>query len=168
MLITIDKREKLPFTFSGKGFENITTEAAVLPVGDYSLPGLADMVSVERKSVDDLILCMTRERERFERELHRARGLDAFAVVIEASFEDLARGRYRSQMNPHAACQSVLAYTAKMSIPFLFAGNRAVAEYATAGFLRQYLAGCMGKLKAVEKAAQNGASKGKSIPSAAL
>ncbi|MDR3176675.1 MAG: hypothetical protein LBU06_09115, partial [Desulfovibrio sp.] len=64
---------------------------------------------------------------------------DAFAVVIECAWADLAGGRYRSQMNPHSACQSVLAFTGRYRVPFLFAGSRAGAEYVTWGFLRQYL-----------------------------
>ena len=157
MRILIDSREQLPFAFSGKGFEDVTTEAGSLATGDYSLAGLADMVAVERKSLDDLAQCLGRERERFERELVRARGLDAFAVVVEGGFDDLAHGRYKSKLNPHSACQSVLAFSARWGIPFLFAGSRAGAEYATAGFLRQYLNGCKARLKAIEKVAQDGA-----------
>ena len=124
MKILIDSREQLPFAFSGKSFEDVTTEAGSLPTGDYSLAGL-----------------------------------DAFAVVVEGSFEDLAQGRYRSKLNPHSACQSVLSFSARLGIPFLFAGNRAGAEYATAGFLRQYLKGCRERLKAIEKASQDGAER---------
>lgn len=161
MKILIDSREQLPFAFAGKSFEDVTTEAGSLPTGDYSLAGLTDLVAVERKSLDDLAQCLGRERDRFERELVRARGLDAFAVVVEGSFEDLAHGRYRSKLNPHSACQSVLSFSARLGIPFLFAGNRAGAEYATAGFLRQYLKGCRERLKAIEKASQEGAERAK-------
>lgn len=157
MRILIDSREQLPFAFSGSHFEDVTTESGSLSTGDYSIAGLTDLVAVERKSLDDLAQCLGRERDRFERELVRARGLDAFAVVVEGSFEDLAHGRYRSKLNPHSACQSVLSFSARLGVPFLFAGSRAGAEYATAGFLRQYLKGCRERLKAIEKAAESGA-----------
>ena len=156
MKIVIDSREQLPFAFSGKFFEDVTTEAGSLTTGDYSLAGLTDLVAVERKSLDDLAQCLGRERDRFERELVRARGLDAFAVVIEGSFEDLAHGKYRSKLNPHSACQSVLSFSARLGITFIFAGSRAGAEYAAAGFLRQYLKGCTERLRAIEKAAHDG------------
>ena len=156
MRIVIDSREQLPFGFTSKVFEDVTTEAGSLPTGDYSLAGLTDLVAVERKSLDDLAQCLSRERDRFERELVRGRGLDAFAVVVEGSFEDLAQGRYRSKLNPHSACQSVLSFSARLGIPFFFAGNRAGAEYATAGFLRQYLKGCRERLTAIEKADKEG------------
>lgn len=157
MKILIDTREQRPFAFRGKSFEDVTTETGSLVTGDYSISGLTDLVAVERKSLDDLAQCLGRERERFERELIRAKGLEAFAVVIEAGFDDLAHGKYRSKLNPHAACQSVLSFSARLGTCFLFAGSRVGAEYATAGFLRQFLKGCRERLKVIEKAAEIGA-----------
>ena len=139
MKIIIDTREQLPFEFRNAKYADVTVERSALDVGDYSLVGLTDRAAVERKSLPDLILCLGRERERFERELQRAAALDAFVVVIEASWVDLAGGNYRSRLSPHAACQSVLAFTARYKVPFLFTGGRAHAEGATFGFLRQYL-----------------------------
>jgi hypothetical protein len=139
MTIIIDTREQAPFAFEHERYAGTIVEPGTLDTGDYSLAGLSDRVAVERKSLPDLVGCLGRERERFERELQRAAALDAFAVVVESSWADLAGGKYRSQMNPHSACQSVLAFTCRYRVPFLFAGSRAGAEYATWGFLRQYL-----------------------------
>ena len=66
----------------------------------------------------------------------RGAALDAFAVVCESSWLELSRGEYRSRLNPHAACQSVLAFAGRYRVPFLFAGSRSAAEYMTWGFLR--------------------------------
>jgi hypothetical protein len=123
-----------------------------LDTGDYSLAGLTDRVAVERKSLPDLVGCLSQSRERFERELHRAAALDAFAVVVEAAWADLAAGKYRSHMNPHSACQSVLAFTCRYRVPFLFAGSRSGAEYATWGFLRQYLESARKRYAGIVKA----------------
>ena len=139
MRIIIDTREQTPFTFSGPRYGGITFEVAPLTTGDYSLAGLQDKVAVERKSLPDLVACLGRERERFERELQRAAALDAFLVVVEASWADLAGGNFRGRFDPYAATQSVLAFTARYGVPFLFAGGKAHAEGATIGFLRQYL-----------------------------
>ena len=152
MHILTDTREQEPFPFAGERYASDTVERAALTVGDYSLAGLADRVAVERKSLGDLVQCLGRERERFERELARGAALDAFAVVIEASFLDLARGQYRSKMQPHAACQSVAAFMGRYRVPFIFAGSRAAAEYACWSFLRQYLEGARRRLKAITKA----------------
>ena len=152
MRVLIDSREQAPFDFTHEKFTNVYTETASLDTGDYSLAGLTDRVAVERKSLPDLVACLGRERERFERELQRAAALDAFAVVVEASWSELAAGQYRSQLNPHSACQSVLAFTARHRIPFLFAGSRGGAEYVTWGFLRQYLEGARKRWGQIVKA----------------
>ena len=39
----------MPFTFTGY---EVDPETATLPVGDYSLPGFEDRVSIERKSFE--------------------------------------------------------------------------------------------------------------------
>ena len=140
MQVIVDSREQLPFTFSHERYD-VQIQQGTLAVGDYSLRGLEDKVAVERKSLPDLVQCLGRERERFERELQRGAALDAFAVVVEGSWSDLANGNFRSQFNPHAACQSVLAFMARYRLPFLFAGSRPAAEYSVWGFLRQYLEG---------------------------
>ena len=134
MLIVVDSREQCPFPFTHERYEAKTKQGA-LTVGDYSLAGLEDKVAVERKSLPDLVACLGRERERFERE-----------------WLMLARGEYRSQLKPHAACQSVLAFTARYRVPFLFAGTRGAAEYMTWGFLRQYLESARKRWRAIAKA----------------
>ena len=151
MLIVVDSREQCPFSFTHERYE-VQVQPGTLTVGDYSLAGLEDKVAVERKSLPDLVACLGREQERFERELMRGAALDAFAVVCEGSWLELARGEYRSQLNPHAACQSVLAFTARYRVPFLFAGTRGAAEYMTWGFLRQYLESARKRWKAIAKA----------------
>lgn len=151
MLIVVDSREQCPFSFTHERYE-VQVQPGTLSVGDYSLAGLEDKVAVERKSLSDLVACLGRERERFERELMRGAALDAFCVVCEGSWLELARGEYRSQLKPHAACQSVLAFTARYRVPFLFAGTRGAAEYMTWGFLRQYLESARKRWRAIAKA----------------
>ena len=151
MKILVDSREQRPFNFEHERYD-VQIQPGTLSVGDYSLRGLEDKVAVERKSLPDLVQCLGRERERFERELLRGAALDAFAVVVEGSWSDLANGNFRSQLNPHAACQSTLSFMARYRVPFLFAGSRAAAEYATWGFLRQYLEGARKRWASIVKA----------------
>ena len=152
MKVVIDSREQVPFAFEHEKYAGTVAEVGALDTGDYSLAGLTDRVAVERKSLPDLVACLGRERERFERELQRAAALDAFAVVVEAAWADLAGGQYRSQLNPHSACQSVLAFSCRYRIPFMFAGSRAGAEYVCWGFLRQYLESARKRWGAIVKA----------------
>ncbi len=151
MKLIIDSREQLPFSFEHEKYQDATVKKGMLQVGDYSILGFESNVAVERKSLADLVGCLGRDRERFERELQRARGLDSFCVVVEASWLDLARGEYRSQLNPHAACQSVMSFSARYGISFLFAGSRTAAEYVVYSFLRQYLKGIEIVMKNIQK-----------------
>lgn len=151
MKIIIDTREKAAFDFLSQNGD-IETERGTLALGDYSLAGLTDRVAVERKSLADLVMCLGTERERFQRELMRAAALEAFCVVVEASWQDLAAGRYRSKLSPASGMASVLAFMARHRVPFLFAGNRENAEAVTVGFLRQYLRGKEHELRAVQEA----------------
>ena len=137
MRILIDSREQAPFTFAGY---EAATETATLPAGDYSLPGFEDRAAIERKSLNDLIGClMGKDRQRFERELSKGRAYDLFCVVVESTLADVSRGKYRSEMKPHAALQSIITFQVRYRIPFVWAGNREKAEYVTFSMLQKYL-----------------------------
>ena len=137
MRILIDSREQLPFTFSRY---EAATEVVALPVGDYSLPGFQDRAAIERKSLEDLISClMNSNRERFEKELARGRFFDLFCVVVEATLADISQGRYRSEMKVHSALQSIITFQVRYRVPFIWAGNRAGAEYMTYSLLAKFL-----------------------------
>lgn len=149
MKIAVDNREQLAYSFQGY---DCTTEAATLNVGDYSVLGFLDKIACERKSLDDLLGCLTAGRERFEKELARARSLDRFCVLVEASFEDLAKGLYRSAMKPHSACQSIIAWQIRYGTPFVFAGSRKASEYYCFSFLQKYVHEIEQRMKVLAKA----------------
>lgn len=149
MIILRDTREQDGFTFANYP---CTIQESGLSTGDYSLLGLADRVAIERKSVPDLVGCLTAGRDRFERELARGRGMDLFAVVVEAPFTALAQGDYRSRMQPHAACQSLIAFQVRYGTPFLWASSRPWAEYLTFWTLQKFLREAESRLKSIIKA----------------
>ena len=98
MIILVDSREQAPYDFARYG---AATETATLPVGDYSLPGFEDRVSIERKPLDDLVGClMGKDLERFEKELARARHYDLFCVVIEAPLFLCIPGQISQRLTP--------------------------------------------------------------------
>ena len=141
-----DSREQAPFR--SEGFPAVV-EVAGLDAGDYSLAGFERRVAVERKSIQDLVGCLTGERPRFERELQRLKAMDAAAVVVEATADDLRAGHFRARLNPEAAWQSVLAFTQRYRIPFFWAENRADAEETTFHLLRHYQHDRMRELQAL-------------------
>jgi DNA excision repair protein ERCC-4 len=150
MIILCDTREQQPYTF--ERFAGVTVHRAGLESGDYSLPGHEHLVAVERKELNDFIACLTTGRDRFERELHRLRPYLLKAVVIESSMEDVGKGRYKSQMKPQAALQSIMAFMVRYSIPFIFAGTRRGGEYVTHGLLWKYVQEQEKRYKAIQGA----------------
>lgn len=133
--IICDSREQAPFAFSGLPVE---VEVGALEAGDYSVRGFERRVAVERKELQDLVGCLSGERDRFERELARLRGYDSAAVIVEEPMSALRQGRYRGHLNPNSAWQSVLAFSMRYRIPFWFCTNRAAAEAATFDLLRHF------------------------------
>ena len=149
MIILTDTREQRPYSF--RDYQT-PIEAEALSCGDYSLKGFQDRIAVERKSLNDLIACLTgSDRTRFEKELARAGSYERFAVVVEASLQDVSFNRYRSAMEPHAVLQSVTAFYIRYGIPFLFCGDRGGAEYMTYSIIQKYHYEIEKRFKALER-----------------
>jgi len=129
MIIAIDTREQRPFSF-GPGIE---TEVATLKTGDYSIVGMTDRVTIERKSVPDLFGVVGRHRARFERELERMAEMDYAAIVIEGTWEGMIR-RPPSQftvVTPKMAVRSLVAWSQRYGIHICAAGPRPLAARLT-------------------------------------
>ena len=155
MRIKVDSREQKAYDFLSQAGD-IEVTVGTLNVGDYSIEGLEDVVALERKSLPDLIMCLGTERARFEREMLRARGMESFAVVVEANWQDMLDGKYRSAMHPAAAAASIQAFSSRYRIPFFFTGSRKNGEAFVAGYLRQFLRGKQHEYEAISKAVGSG------------
>lgn len=142
--IIIDTREQAPLTFT------LPSERATLATGDYSVKGLEGFIAIERKSPDDLVACLKNgQRERFERELSRGRGLDYFALVVETDLAGLAAGKYRSDMNPKAVVQSLMAFSVRYRLPVFFCPGRDYAARVVESLLLKYHREQMDRLKSM-------------------
>ncbi len=138
MVVLVDTREQHPFTF--ERYPDVTVEHGSLPSGDYSTAGFESVIAFERKELDDLIACLQgKNRDRFERELARGSGMPHFAVLVEATLEDIGHGRYRSNMKTKAALQSIFAFMIRYRVPFLFCGSRRGAEYVCHSLLSKFM-----------------------------
>jgi ERCC4-type nuclease len=145
MRIKVDTREQHPYEFDNP------SEVGTMPVGDYSICGLENHVAIERKEINDLIGCLTTGRERFERELHKGKALDYFALVVEASLSDIANGRYRSKMLPKSAIQSLLAFSIRHRLPIFFCESRKYGQKITESLLCKYAREVERKGKLIEE-----------------
>jgi DNA excision repair protein ERCC-4 len=115
-VIVIDTREQEPLIFP-----KLQAVSGTIQTGDYSIRGLEEQFSVERKSISDLVsCCMGENRERFERELHRLRGYRFKRLLIIGSEEDIIAGRYRSAIKPQAVMATLGAFEARYDVPVVF------------------------------------------------
>lgn len=129
----VDSREQLPYTLYPLKTQP-TPPGEGLPTGDYTIRGLEHLVTVERKSLDDFLMCVGQERERFEREMQRILAYPERLLVVEASRRELGAGGWRSRVTPAAAVGSYLGWMAR-GIPIHLAGNRETGDADTARFL---------------------------------
>jgi DNA excision repair protein ERCC-4 len=109
-----------------------------LRTGDYSIAGFEDQVAIERKNIDDLVGCLGKQRDRFERELQRAQDFEFFAVIVEASYFELTEGIYRSRLHPNSGVESVSAFEVRYKIPFLFCGCQELAARKCESLLKKF------------------------------
>lgn len=128
-----------------------------LPTGDYSVLGAENLVAVERKSLPDLIQCVTRERTRFERELARGRVIPCFHLVVEGHLSDIAAGnfgRFPSKVNPVAVFETLTTFSVRYSLPMWFVGDRHMGARTTESILKKWFREHIKTLDEIQKAAK--------------
>jgi len=116
--VICDTREQHPLILDPMPWERGT-----LVTGDYSVRGLEHKICVERKSLADLTQSLGRERERFDKEMHRILAYPHRCLVIEGTMDDVLQQRYLSRIAPNAVMSSLMGY-ASHGIPFVFCGTR--------------------------------------------
>lgn len=144
MEITIlrDTREQLPWDFSGLP---VTTEDKTLTTGDYTLREFCDHdqkndtyephYAIERKSGDDFIRSITRNRGRFKQEIKRASDWPSELIVIIE--EPKEPSRYQDPwLKPFDITRSqvfgtVDSWERYYNVNFRFAGSRDKAQRVT-------------------------------------
>src|SRR6202011_70570 len=120
--IVIDTREQQPLVFS-----RLQSVRGTLTAGDYSIQGLQELFSIERKSVGDLVgCCMGENRGRFTRELHRLQAYRFARVLVVGSRGLIETGRYHSKIAPQSVLGSLAAWESRY-LPFVFAPTAAEA-----------------------------------------
>ncbi len=117
----IDTREQTPLDLTP-----LATITGTLATGDYSVVGLEAIVSIERKSLSDLLGCIGAERERFDREVMRLLAYPVRALIIESTWTEIETGGWRSKITPAAALGSLLGWIAS-GLPVVMSGDHARA-----------------------------------------
>ena len=146
--VIIDTREQLPYTWpnlradanEGGQLLQVHNRRETLQAGDYSIDGYARMVTVERKSKEDLASTLTHGRRRFNAEMERLREYDAAWIVCEAELSELFKGvpwapNFRARTIVRSAMFFQLRYP---KIHWWAVPGRAVAENVTYQLLRSW------------------------------
>lgn len=159
----IDTREQSPFSFRGiKADADHAGKTYVVPVvratlqsGDYSIVGFESQISIERKSHEDLYGTLSRDHDRFVRELERLRTYAYSEVVVEASYAKILTPPANSRVSPKAISRGIQSL--KLRFPttqWTLAPDRRFAERYTFQILRKFWEHRQREKRAAEKAAR--------------
>lgn len=130
--IISDSREKKPYEFADFDHE-VTVEA--LETGDYTVEGFEDAFAVERKTLDDFLSSITWDRDRFKREVKRAKSMIKFVVIIEEKKRTVTNWDYYREVHPNAVIATIDAWEKQYNVEFVWGGDRERAEKLTVDFL---------------------------------
>lgn len=145
--VTVDTREQHPYDFAGLRADarqggwllTVTTQAATLASGDYSILGHEGCVAVERKSKADLFGTLSQGRERFVRELERLACMPFAVVVVEAEWSEVLEGATFSRLKPKTVYRSVIAWQQRYpNVHWWFVPGRAFGMATTYRVLERW------------------------------
>jgi len=133
----IDTREQNPFSFRRfKGwFAKI--EYRALRLGDYSIEGMQDTCTVERKDLADLICSFTTNRAVFIQRLRRMADLPHSLLVVTSSLSEIKSGYPYRAANPNRITQSLIAVLTGLRLPFICTDTHELGEEIVASYLYQ-------------------------------
>lgn len=149
MVILVDTREQenkhILEAFNKK---KIKFKEKKLDFGDYSfmLPAMPEYgitkpllfdneIVVERKgSLTELSGNLTKDRERFEKELIRKKDTKFYLMIEDGSWEMIQAGKYRSEYNPASFLATLNAYIARYCINIDFVTKDYAGTYIFALF----------------------------------
>jgi ERCC4-type nuclease len=159
MVIIIDSREQVNHWITdyldARWIPYISNK---LNYGDYSffLPAdkelgimedvyFTDKLVIERKnSLDELCNNLTKDRDRFERELERARGCKFVLMIESSSYADIVYHRYASEFKPQSFVATLATYQARYGIEVAYVDRKCSGNYIVNLFkyyLREWLKG---------------------------
>ena len=135
-VIIIDTREPSPHPWTPFWPAGTLFESGTLETGDLAVKGFEDGAVVERKTPSDFLGCVGTERDRFEKELRRARNIGHFIVIVEGSLHNTIREA--RLIHPAAIIGTIAAWTRRYC-PVIFADNTAHAAALALRWLMQPL-----------------------------
>lgn len=141
MVVLVDTREQ-PSERAERRYKSFlcSYRRQKLDFGDYSAEFMVGdefvqvNAAIERKmDLDELAMCFTHERKRFEAEFERAiqKGASMYLLVEDASWEKLFNGKYRSKFNPAAFMGSMVAWMIRYNLKPIFCKSESTGKMIT-------------------------------------
>ena len=144
-MVLVDTREQRAFPLAESHPNWIGGEKRVkLAAGDYSIEGMQDILSLERKTLADAIGSTMAGRARFIRSCERLAAYRWKAIIIEATYEDMKTAYTLNddlvtEAHPNAVCGTLDAIEAKFGIPILYTSrHRGLATEKAASWLSKH------------------------------
>lgn len=155
MKIITDTREQLNLDFSK--FRDVESVRTKLDAGDYSVVGYENLISFERKSVQDLVGTLVGGHQRFLRELERMKNYKEKYILIEHSpailYSYCVKHGWENKFN--TIIQSLLAYACHYQCRVRFCKDR---EDMAAYIVRKSREFINGRMSSVPQNNDTGAS----------
>jgi len=123
-IMVVDTREQKPL-FKPKPW---IVEAG-LNSGDYSIQGFETVITIERKSIPDLLGTLGKGRIRFEKELNRMSEYKWKGLLIEGLENDVYQPNDFSSMHPNSIYHSLAAIETKWGMCIYYAKDKKHARW---------------------------------------
>lgn len=110
-----DVQEKTPlarYFDAGK----VQVETTHLETGDYSLKGATHLLAIERKSLPDLLHCVTHDRERFMDQMRRMKNYPTRFLIVEATRATIEAEGYRTNVGSSSVIGTLLGLAVRWNI----------------------------------------------------
>ena len=140
-IVIVDTREGNPFTFQSLPNWIGGILRGTLRTGDYTIQGMEALLSLERKSLEDLVGTLMHRRNQFLNECEQMQQYLYRVILVEASYEEINSpygpplGEY-SAAHPNGVSGSLDAVEARYGIPVIYtSSNRALSERKAASWL---------------------------------
>ena len=126
MIILQDTREQTPLVFNHEYISEVKKQK--LLVGDYMAmftDGYIPPISIERKSLQDLVGSLSKGYKRFKKEIIRAKENNIqLIILIEASMTKVLKGIEESYRSGDEILQQLHTIAVRYNIPFYCCNNR--------------------------------------------
>jgi len=132
-----DTRHQNPFSFRRFRGCFAKVEYRALRLGDYSIKGMEDTCTVERKDLADLICSFTTNRAVFIKRLRRMAELPHSLLVVTSSLTEIKSEYPYRAANPNRITQSLIAVLTGLRLPFICTDSHELGEEIVASYLYQ-------------------------------